>query len=299
MQSERLKVGVGIATAGRREVVSETINLLARQIRLPESLILCPASCEDLDQTSLDNFPVPTLVVSGAKGLTAQRNQILAAAVNLDVIVFFDDDFFPSPDYLAQVERLFQRYPELVGTTGFPVMDGANGPGFSIQEGLSKFAAIAQPPRTDEVISDIDGTYGCNMAFRLDPIRKHHIQFDEDLPLYGWQEDIDFSCQIYARGRILQSDFLRGIHLGTKRGRQSGVRFGYSQIANPVYLIRKGTMRSSYAKSIMWRNVAANILRSFWSEPWIDRRGRLKGNILALVDVVTGRLSPRRILDMK
>ena len=299
MQSERLSIAVGIATAGRREVVSETINVLARQTRLPDSLVLCPASPDDLDETSLDNFPVQIRVVSGAKGLTAQRNQILSAVASVDVIVFFDDDFFPSPDYLAEVERLFLQHADLVGTTGQPVVDGASGPGLSLKDGLSAFAAIMDLPRTDEVSVAIDGTYGCNMAFRLAPIREHHIQFDEELPLYGWQEDIDFSRRVFSHGRILKSDFLRGVHLGSKGGRQSGVRFGYSQIANPVYLIRKGTMSWPFARSLMCRNVVANIFRSFWSEPWIDRRGRLKGNILAIVDIVNGRLSPRRILDMK
>jgi GT2 family glycosyltransferase len=300
MQSERLRIAVGIATAGRREVVSETVRVLARQDRLPDVLILCPASPDDLDPACLDDFPVPTTVVTGAKGLTAQRNRILSAATDMDVIAFFDDDFFPGPEYLAETERLYLLNPDIVGTTGHhSVQDGASGPGFSVTEGLSRFASIAQSPRKDEIVLNITGTYGCNMAFRLDPIRKHHIQFDEELPLYGWQEDVDFSWQIQPHGRIVQSNFLRGVHLGTKRGRQSGVRFGYSQIANPVYLIRKGTMPSPFARSMMLRNVIANALRSFWPEPWIDRRGRLKGNLLALVDFVRGSISPRRILDMK
>ena len=33
-------------------------------------------------------------------------------------------------------------------------------------------------------------------------------------------------------------------------------------------------------------------------EPWIDRRGRLAGNLRALRDLVTGRLAPGRILEL-
>ncbi len=91
---------------------------------------------------------------------------------------------------------------------------------------------------------------------------------------------------------------MRGVHLGIKSGRTSGVRFGYSQIANPIYLIRKGTMSWQHAKMLMWRNLAANLIRSFHPEPWIDRKGRLKGNMLALVDMAIGRISPHRILKM-
>jgi GT2 family glycosyltransferase len=136
------------------------------------------------------------------------------------------------------------------------------------------------------------------MAFRMKSIRQLGLSFDEALPLYGWQEDIDFSRQLATLGRIVDVSTLRGVHLGAKGGRTSGVRFGYSQIANPVYLIRKGTMSLSFAAPLVWRNLLANLYGSFRPEPWIDRRGRLKGNCLALCDLVTGRISPQRILEL-
>jgi hypothetical protein len=91
---------------------------------------------------------------------------------------------------------------------------------------------------------------------------------------------------------------LRGVHLGIKLGRTSGVRFGYSQIANPIYLIRKGSMPRRHANKIMLRNLAANLARSLYPEPWVDRRGRLKGNLLALFDMLRGRISPNQILRL-
>ena len=48
----------------------------------------------------------------------------------------------------------------------------------------------------------------------------------------------------------------------------------------------------------MSRNVGANLLRSLYPEPWIDRFGRLKGNMIALVDVLRGRASPVKILQL-
>jgi hypothetical protein len=136
------------------------------------------------------------------------------------------------------------------------------------------------------------------MAFRVDPIRLNSIIFDENLPLYGWLEDIDFSGQLTHHGLIVKTKSLRGVHLGIKLGRTSGVRFGYSQIANPIYLTRKGTMSRKHARTIMSRNIAANFIRSLYPEKWIDRRGRLKGNVLALIDFAVGRSSPRRILEL-
>lgn len=298
MPTPQLRIAVGIATTGRRDVLAETIDLIAQQSRQPDILVVCPVTSDDVDQAVLDRFPAPASVVRGAAGLPAQRNLILKAVTDADIIVFFDDDFFPRRDYLAAIESLFLAAPDVAAITGRPIEDGAHGPGLSVERGMSLVSEATRQPSADGQLADTYGTYGCNMAFRACWIRDHGILFDENLPLYGWQEDIDFSSQLRRYGRIVESDWLQGVHLGFKKGRTSGIRLGYSQIANPLYLMRKGTMPWSYARSLMVRNLAANLFRSVKPEPWIDRRGRLKGNALALVDMVFGRISPNRILSL-
>jgi len=34
-------------------------------------------------------------------------------------------------------------------------------------------------------------------------------------------------------------------------------------------------------------------------EPWVDRRGRVRGNLMAFRDLLRGRLDPRRILEIE
>jgi hypothetical protein len=115
---------------------------------------------------------------------------------------------------------------------------------------------------------------------------------------YVWQEDIDFSRCLLTYGRIVKNQELCGVHLGVRSGRTSDVRFGYSQVANPIYLVRKGSMSWGHVIGLICRNLTANLVRSFCPEAWIDRRGRLKGNLLALVDALTGRVSPLRVLQI-
>jgi hypothetical protein len=76
------------------------------------------------------------------------------------------------------------------------------------------------------------------------------------------------------------------------------VTLGYSQIANAVYLARKGTVPRSHLAHLVVKNLLSNSLRSLRPEPFVDRRGRLLGNILALADLVRGRISPERILAL-
>lgn len=298
LSAQQLILAVGIATTGRRKVLAEMTDFLARQTRLPDQLVICPVAPGDVDDEALKRFPAPTLVVSGPIGLPAQRNRILSAITDADVIVFFDDDYFADPRYLANLETIFLRNPDVVAATGYLLADGVKGPGLKVDQGLAIIEAAMQSMPDNPSLVDFYGAYGCNMSFRLAPIRRDGILFDENLPLYGWQEDIDFSLRLAPHGRMIKSEALRGVHLGVKAGRSSGVRFGYSQIANPIYLIRKGTMSWKHARMLMLRNLAANLVRSVYPEPWIDRKGRLRGNILALIDIATGRISPSRILQL-
>ncbi len=46
---------------------------------------------------------------------------------------------------------------------------------------------------------------------------------------------------------------------------------------------------------LLFQNITSNVVRSLWPEQDIDRRGRLMGNLLALRDLVAGRIDPERI----
>lgn len=133
--------------------------------------------------------------------------------------------------------------------SGTPIADGINGRGISPNEARKLIAAT---PGIDRGPIPADyGTYGWNMVCRLWPVREQGLAFDEALPMYGWQEDIDFSRQLAPFGRIVRAGALTGVHLGAKNGRPSGVRFGYSHVANPIYLIRKGTLSLSFGGKTM------------------------------------------------
>lgn len=297
MPLRTLRIGVGIPTIGRRDVLAKTISVIGNQTRVPDLLVICPTVQSDVDDVRLSEFPGATTVVFAEPGSSTQRNAILRTISNFDVVVFLDDDFFPDRRYLELLETIFVANADVVGVTGTLIADGAQGPGISVEDALGLLAKDAAP-RMKGFIEHL-GTYGCNMAFRLQPIAKHEIMFDENLPLYAWQEDIDFSLRVGLYGRTIKSADLRGVHLGVKAGRTSGVRFGYSQVINPLYLVLKGSMPWPHAAKLMSRNLFANLLKSIRPEEWIDRRGRLRGNFIALGDLMHGRVSPSRILQIK
>ena len=105
------------------------------------------------------------------------------------------------------------------------------------------------------------------------PFSSMRLAFDEQLPLYGWLEDVDFSRSIARYGRSVRVEGARGVHLGVKSGRQPGLRLGYSQVANPAYLIRKGTMSKARAIAQIGRNILAKRAALLLNDRSIDRLG--------------------------
>jgi len=292
-----LHIAIGIATTGRRDILRDVFPYMLRQHRLPDEVIICAADKNDVDPAALDQSGLPVRVLFSERGLCRQRNQILRAASNADVVLFLDDDFLMAPSYLEEMERVFCADPSIVMCTGTVKADGITGPGLAITDALA--VLDRQPATATGETSPIYNGYGCNMALRMAPVRVHDLAFDENLPLYGWLEDVDFSRQMASHGRIVRSARLIGVHLGTKAGRTSGLRFGYSQIANPIYLMGKRTMSLKHASAQIARNLAANTIKLFAPEPWVDRRGRFYGNLRALADLARGRLAPQNILSLE
>lgn len=288
------RIFVVIATVGRPEVVGRTVAWLDRQTRCADGVVV--ASVTPNDVTGLDALPNPPEVVFSGKGLCTQRNRALEHLTGrADIIVFFDDDFVPAHDYLAQIEAEFAADPNLVGATGRLIADGIHNQGYSFDEAVALVEADTPPdPRGER---PTEALYGCNMTIRI--AAADGLRFDEALPLYGWLEDIDFTYRLSQRGRLVRSQRYAGVHMGVKGGRTSGRKLGYSQIANPSYLLAKHSVPPSLAFRLMRQNLVSNVVRSLRPEPHIDRRGRLAGNLLAIVDLVRGRADPRRILDMR
>jgi len=311
---------IGIASTGRAEVLAGTVARLVAQSRAPDRVILSVTCERDVDADALAHVPLPIEVHYSAAGLTRQRNAVLTLVAPQDIVVFIDDDFLPADDYIATVCDLFDRHPVVAMATGRVLADGILGPGITFEQAETyirrgrgriegalhsvyngygcNMAIRARPVLAHDLregaLHSVYNGYGCNMAIRARPVLAHDLRFDERLPMYGWLEDVDFSRQIAQHGLVVKCPGMTGVHLGTKAARSPGARLGYSQVANPLYLVSKGTMARHRAFAIMSRNLVMNLLRFWVPEPWVDRRGRLRGNLLAMRDLIKGQLCPER-----
>jgi len=290
-----VKLAIGIATRGRPAILGEVLHDLAAQSRTPDEIVVCHATPDDIADLPA-RFPAVRFITAPA-GLPRQRNAILDALPDTDAVLFLDDDFLAAPDYLAVTQKVLEAHPDCVVATGTVIADGAKGPGISVEEGRAILARDTPPADPLGTHAHFNG-YGCNMALRLAPLRRHALRFDENLPLYGWYEDLDLTRRLGEHGTILRLAGARGVHLGSKSGRVPGQKLGYSQIANTIYLARKGSYPWNRALRSAARNMAMNAARAAFPEPWVDRAGRLRGNLIALGDLLRGRMHPMRVLDL-
>lgn len=304
-----MEAHVIIATKGRSECLPPLLSWLGKQSQLPASITI--VGTQESDVESARDVLVPCeleVILSPRPGLCIQRNVGLEALgrrglfddrAKESFVVFFDDDFRPASDWLAQCAELMTASKSVAALSGRVLADGIYGAALSETDAI-EFLSGSAPPRehwaSGEETRDLGSMYGCNMAFRS--IVFTASRFDENLPLYGWQEDQDMTSQARRWGRTIYYPKCRGVHLGSKSARVSGVRFGYSQVANPLYLVIKGTMSRRKTTKFLAKSLVANTIRSVTSAQTVDYPGRLKGNLLALVDVVRGRCHPTRILDL-
>lgn len=288
-----MQVTVGIASTGRAGVLWQTLAYMSALKDLPDKVVVSIATAEDFDDPSPDELPFELQVMISPKGSCAQRNAILQQAAEGEVVLFLDDDFLIADGYVSGLRRILEDDPSIVIATGQVLADGARGPGLSFEEAVAVLQDTPAPQ--EESVRQVRSGYGCNMALR---VNSPPLLFDENLPLYGWLEDLDLSQRAARRGRVVKADGLLGVHLGTKGGRTPGVRLGYSQIANPVYMRGKGTLGRRHALRLMSRNILANLLGAIRPPPYLDRRGRLRGNLIAIRDVLRRRSDPARIMEL-
>lgn len=279
-----------IVSLGRKQVLSETLASLAEQSLQPhEAIVVCPNRDDAPEAVAGVEFKF----IASSTGLCVQRNTGVAhVSEEADVIAFLDDDVQLASDYFAQAAELFQRRPSAVLLTGKVVADGVRTGSISRESGRASIAAAAATNDWEM----IGHAYGCNMLVRAEVARA--VPFDENLPLYAWLEDRDFSRRASRHGEVGRYGGCLVAHLGTTVGRLSGRRFGYSQIVNPVYLKRKGTMSRREVGYHLLRALAGAVVWRLRGDDPLGRSERLGGVLSGLRDVLAGRADPRRVLEI-
>ena len=296
----RTSISVVIASKGRPDSVSETIENLQRQTFKPKEIIIVVPSIEDLPRKQWGD---DVQYIVGPLGATLQRNKgIEAISSTVTYVGFFDDDVELKADYLEQAAAFMNANVSIMGISGHLLASG----GISRQE-AKKLIASYQPGENSRGMFFSQGKhhllFGCNMIIRRAVL--NYETFDENLPLYSYGEDYDLSIRLERYGLIGRFAGCVGVHLETPGGRVREVLRGYSFVANNWYFLKKGVMHLPLG--LAWTRFwlicfGKSALISLWNllkgDRSLDWSGRLKGHLLALKDILLGRCHPGRIKQM-
>jgi len=292
-------ISVVIVSKGRAAVLSETLASLSRQTLKPDRIVLVVPGAADLPE-HFWNDNVQTVV--GPLGASLQRNEgIKVIPLSVGYVAFFDDDMELKDDYLARAVAFLEANPTVVGLSGAVLGNGNVTRG----EGRRRIAAY-QPPRDSRDHFQSAGKghtlHGCNMVIRRGVLECE--QFDEALPLYSYNEDYDLSLRLKSYGLVGRFAGCISVHLETPTGRVREDMRGYSMVANNYYFLTRKTthLPPALAWIRFWTVCVArplmvclvSILRRDRSH---DFRARLKGILLAVKDIFTGKSHPGRILE--
>lgn len=289
-----MRIAAVVPTVNRHEALLRAVEGLRAQSIPLEQIVVSAPTWEGIPGGLRDAGDLELVI--GSRGASRQRNVgVQAVREDVEVIIFLDDDSVPRQDLAENVAEVF-RDPEVVAMTGRMACDGA-AEGREIPA-AELMTALEGSHALDQLVEQVpsETLYGCNMAIRRDAILS--TPFDEALPLYSWLEDLDVARRLRARGRVVRDSRCVVAHQGSASGgRTQHVRFGYSCVANPLYLRKKGSLGWADVARLIAKPTLGNF-RGLLGPDSVSRRLRLQGEGAALIDLLRGRLTPGRIQQL-
>jgi GT2 family glycosyltransferase len=205
-------------------------------------------------------------------GLTRQRNAGAKEAAG-DIIHFIDDDVDLDREYLEELDRVFcdRRNEDVAGAGGTVtnarrlaryavllkkafLLNHDYGSGRLQPSGYSAFGYNRGFKKPVEV--QILG--GCCASYRRSVLEEY--QFDENLPGYGLQEDVDFSWRVSRKYRLMFVPGAKLIHNQSRAGRAGPARYYYFYLYNHFYLSFKNLPRTlDHIAAIGYSHLAATL----------------------------------------
>jgi GT2 family glycosyltransferase len=240
---QRLAYSAVIPTKDRPEAADAAVDVLLRQTRLPERIVVVDASAvphEPTDALTAEaaRLAVELVVITSPPSTSAQRN-LGARSVVTPVVFFLDDDVRVPPTY---ADALLARWDAaglaaFGGMAGTPARVPEQGP---IGRALRRMAMLNFVDRSGEAMTlrrsgnvryvpeprgavQVPALGAGATAYRTDLVLAH--PFDERFPGYAPGEDLEMAFRVATSGPLLQTPEVRWTHLWDPRERSSPSRW--------------------------------------------------------------------------
>lgn len=244
----------------RGEVIIATFNRaneLSRCLQKIEDGKICPERVIIVDASPVSGFhyngKLNVLYVhTDRTGSSVQRNiGIHLLNAETEIVTFLDDDFYVDESYFENLYKAFKEDGTLIGAEGALRQDGKR---------------IYEPQKENIVLTSL---YGCNMSYRVSKLQG--IRFDENLKLYAFKEDWDFSYRMSKKGVMKRLHLCTGVHEQSQNKPVNDRKMGYMVIANDCYLKRKNKIFSYKDICYYVAYLAKHLIKGLWSKNSSER----------------------------
>jgi GT2 family glycosyltransferase len=212
-----------IPTYNRIAELVDVLDSLLKQTKLiTEIIIVDDSDGSNIEQLSNDmnsvfaekNVELKYIRNNRGKSLTIARNIGIAAAIS-DIVLFLDDDVILDENYLMEILRIYNEYPDAFGVQGF-IQNAYTVNENRIIERLrilyhKLFYFSFNYKNKSEVLPSTNTLYpthlsdvitcewlsGANQSYRKKIFEE--FAFDENLRRYSFKEDVDFSYRIHKK----------------------------------------------------------------------------------------------------
>jgi GT2 family glycosyltransferase len=230
--------------------------------------------------------------------LTAKRNAgVDKTPASSSLLLFVDDDVELHRDYARFACELFASHPEIEAASGNVLVDAS----IPRSRAVAILAESTIPSFDFKSRGKDSVLYGCNMILRREAALAE--RFDEALPLYSFGEDYEISIRLRRRGLVGRFSTGLLVHLKESSGRLNRKRLAWSIMANNWYFIRKGS--THLPPHLAYLRFAWTFFHIGREQLRLDLREvnprfpGTRGVLLAIKHLLTGRLQPERLLDLR
>jgi GT2 family glycosyltransferase len=300
-----------IATRNRLEALRMSIPLILKQDALPERLIIIDAS-DDHNSVRTEVREISerlgfenTIVAKSDEPNSARQRNLGLQFVEAPIVMFPDDDSMWYRDFATNVLKIYEadvrRQVGGVSGVGVPALPSElpqptyKKSAFASAKGALQFhrndienrlvphpfGLIAEATWAHK-IDVVDGTNsiriphitGFRMSFRTDAVRQ--VGFDETLGYavgYAYHEDYDVSLGLERLGYALVSaQGAKVCHYTFPGRRGKGYNYGFSVIANTVYICKKTINRDTQIYPVLERYLKYKL--SLYGGRFYSKHGR-------------------------
>lgn len=116
-----MKISVVIPTLNEAARIETLLGALQNQTLKPHEIWLCDANSSDQTREIARKFS-DVQILNGERGTSRQRNAGARAASG-ELLVFFDADDFPNPQFLENIAKSYRKFPFAVACPWFVARD--------------------------------------------------------------------------------------------------------------------------------------------------------------------------------